>query len=460
MTEIERYDVVVIGGGQAGIPLAHALARAGRRVALAERRQLGGSCVNFGCTPTKAAIASARVAHLARRGADFGLAIPTVGVDFAAVMARARGVAERSRRGLEQALEGSDNPRLLRGHARLEGRSAEGFRLRVDGAPVLAATVVLNTGTRSVIPAIPGLGEIAFIHAGNWLDVTALPQHLAVIGAGAIGLEMAQLYRRLGSRVTVIEPAGQIAAHEDPDIALALQTLLEGEGIAFRLSTPVFCVAARDGGVVLALGRDGTDELAASHVFVATGRRPNTDDLGLETVGATVSPHGIVAADERLATGVPGLWVAGDIRGGPQFTHTSWDDFRVLLSQLAGDGTHTTRRVVPYAVFTDPELGRVGMTEAAARRAGHAIKIGRFALERNGKAVEIGEPAGQIKLVVDAASDRILGAAVLAAEGAELVHAYIDVMNAGAPARVIVDAVHIHPTLSEAVQSAAMALAG
>ncbi len=450
----QSCDVMVIGGGQAGIPLARDLAASGKRVVLAERKHLGGSCVNFGCTPTKAAIASARIAHLARRGADFGLRIPTIEVDFPAVIARARNIALASRRHHDRTFEGSENPKLVRGHARLAGRGDAGFRVRIGDAEITAAEVVINTGTRSAVPPIEGLAGVPFLHAGSWLDAADLPSHVAMIGAGAIGLEMAQLYRRLGSRVTVIEFGPQIAGHEDPDIAAALQGLLEAEGIAFRLGTPVQSVRPDKAGLSLRLGQDGGSTLDVTHLFVATGRRPNTDDLGLDTVGIKASPQGIIEADERLATHVKGIWVAGDVRGGPQFTHTSWDDYLVLRSQMMGDGSRTTRRVVPYAIFTDPELGRVGMTEQQARDAGHDVRIGRFDMADSGKAHEIGEDRGTIKVVVDTASQRILGAAVLAVEGAELVHSYIDLMNAGAPFTVLRDAVHIHPTLAEAVQSA------
>jgi pyruvate/2-oxoglutarate dehydrogenase complex dihydrolipoamide dehydrogenase (E3) component len=298
------------------------------------------------------------------------------------------------------------------------------------------------------------LKDIKFIHAGNWLESAELPDHLAMIGGGAIGLEMAQFYRRMGSRVTVIEFGAQIAGHEDPDIAQALQTILESEGIEFRLRTSVKRIRSDGRGLTLALGEDGSSQLGVSHVFVATGRLPNTDDLGLETVGVTMSNHGIIQVDERLTSNVKGIWVAGDVRGGPQFTHTSWDDYRILLSQIAGDGSRTMKRVVPYATFTDPELGRVGMTEQEARRAGHSVKIGRFEMSDSGKAFEIGETAGVIKVVIDTASNLILGAAVLAANGAELVHIYITLMNAGAPYTVIREAIHIHPTLAEAIQSA------
>ena len=458
MAQANHYDVLIIGGGQAGIPLSHALARAGKRVALAEREHLGGSCVNFGCTPTKAAIASARLAHLARRGAEFGLKIPSVEVDFRAVVERARQISAASRQRLEAGFASSSNPKLLRGHARLDGREGNAFRVRLEIGPVTAEQVVLNTGTRTAIPPIDGLKEVKVIDAENWLELTELPAHLAIIGGGAIGLEMAQFYRRMGSRVTVIEHSGQIAGHEDNDVADAMQKILAAEGIEFRLKRSVTRVEPGRDGITVRFGEGGSSSLVASHLFIAVGRQPNTDALGLDTVGVAVSPRGIIEANERLQTNVRGVWAAGDIRGGPQFTHTSWDDHRVLLSQMAGDGTRTTRRVVPYAIFTDPELGRVGMSESEARRAGHEIKIGRFDMARNGKAAEIGETQGFIKLVIDARSRLILGAAVLASDGAELVHSYIDVMNARAPYTVIGDAIHIHPTLAEAVQSAALAI--
>lgn len=385
--------------------------------------------------------------------------IPTVEVNFPAVLERAKSILMESRNGLDKGLERSDNPKLLRGHARLEGRDGAGFRVRVGGQAITAKQLVLNTGTRSLIPPIDGLDGVDLITAENWLDKPELPGRLAIVGGGYIGLEMGQFYRRMGSRVVVIEESNQIVSHEDEDIAQALKKRLDAEGVEFRMNRRVRRVAHGSGGVTLMLdGSGGSEELHASHLFVATGRQPNTTDLGLETVGVKVSDRGIVTADKRLATNVEGIWVAGDIRGGPMFTHTSWDDYRVLMSQLLGDGSHTTDRVVPYAVFTDPELGRVGMTEREARKAGLNVKVARFDMKKNGKAREVGETDGFIKVVVDAGTERLLGAAVLAAEGAELVHIYIDLMNAKAPYTVIRDAVYIHPTLAEAVQSAVSSL--
>jgi pyruvate/2-oxoglutarate dehydrogenase complex dihydrolipoamide dehydrogenase (E3) component len=450
-----QYDVLIIGGGQAGIPLAHALAKAGKKVALAERQDLGGSCVNFGCTPTKAVIASARAAFQARRGAVFGLRIPEVEVDFPAVLDRARSLVMETRASLRRGLEGAENPKLLRGHARLAGREGESFRVRIGREDVLAGRVVLNTGTRALRPPIAGLENVPYIHSGNWLDHHEVPRHLVFIGAGYIALEMSQFYRRMGSLVTVVDKASQILKREDEDVVFPLQRLLESEGIQFRLETRVRRAARTRGGVLLTIeSQAGPGKIRGSNVFLSAGRQPNTDDLGLETVGVRTSKEGFVEVDERLATTVAGVFAAGDIRGGPMFTHTSWDDHRVLESQLAGDGSRTTRRVVPYAVYTDPELGRVGMSERESKESGVEFKVGRFEMRNNGKARELSETEGLIKVLVDGKSGQILGAAVLAADGSELVHLYVDLMNAKAPYTVLRDAVHIHPTLAEAVQSA------
>jgi pyruvate/2-oxoglutarate dehydrogenase complex dihydrolipoamide dehydrogenase (E3) component len=448
-------DVLVVGGGQAGIPLAYKLAAEGMSVALAERKYLGGSCVNFGCTPTKAVIASARVAHQARRAPEYGLEIPEVRVDFPAVLQRAKEIVELKRGGLYKGLENADNPTLIRGHARFEGREDGGFRLRVGDESVLARQVVLDTGTRTLLPPIEGLDEVDYIESGNWLEKTELPESLAVIGGSYIGLEMAQFYNRMGSRVTVIVGrSDHITPREDDDVTEALHAILAEEGVEFVFCERAGSVARDDGALTLTLDDGDPAELNVSHLLVATGRLPNTDDLGLENIGLETD-RGIIEVDERLATPVEGVWAAGDIRGGPMFTHTSWDDHRILLSQMAGDGSRTTDRVVPYAIFTDPELGRVGMTEREAREAGYEVEVMTFDMrQEKGKALEIGENKGLIKVVADATDRRILGAAVLTAEGAELVHTYIDLMNAKATLDVLQNAVHIHPTLAEDIQSA------
>lgn len=453
------YDAVIIGGGQAGIPLAYAFAEKKWKVALIEREYLGGSCVNFGCTPTKAAIASARVAHLARRADEFGLRVPKVEVDFAKVLKRAKSVALESRTGLENGLKETKNPQWISGQARLIGKDETGkfFLVRINDQEILTTKqIVLNTGTRSVIPEIEGIGDVKIIHAGNWLEMDELPEHLAILGGSYIGLEMCQFYRRMGSRVTVIEGGERIASREDKEISEAIREILETEKIDFRLKTKVSGIKKqKDGKIKLSLdSSNGAKTLTASHFFVAVGRKPNTDDLGLESVGVKVDERGIVKVDENLATNVEGIWAAGDIRGGYQFTHTSWDDYRILESQMAGDKSRTTKRIVPYAMFTDPELGRVGLTETEAREKYKKVIVNRFEMKSNGKAREIGESTGFIKVIVNASTKKIVGAAVLANEGAELVHEYVNLMNADADYTVLRDSVHIHPTLAEAVQSA------
>ena len=451
-----NYDVLIIGGGQAGIPLAYKLAGEGQTVVLAERKYLGGSCVNFGCSPTKAAIASAKVAFQARRGAEYGVEIPEVRVDFPAVLRRARGVAETKRAGLDKGLEGSDNPVLIRGHARIEAREEDGFRVSVGDQSLLVGQVVLNTGTRTLIPPIDGLDAVSYIDSGNWLEKEDLPEHLVMVGGGYIGLEMAQFYRRMGSEVTVVVGrSDHVTSREDDDVSGAMRGVLEEEGVRFVVCERAEKVASDEDGILVTLDGGDPAEVRATHLFVATGRLPNTDDLGLENVGVETDKRGFVEVDDRLATSVEGIWVGGDIRGGPMFTHTSYDDHRILLSQMAGDGSRTTNRVVPYAIFTDPELGRVGLTEHEAREAGYDVKVTRLDMEREkGKAFELGENKGFIKVVSDAATDRVLGAAVLTAEGAELVHIYEDLMNADQPLSVVREAVYIHPTLAEDVQSA------
>ncbi len=455
MIDTAHYDYFIIGSGQASDPLARDLTSAGKRVGLAERANLGGSCVNFGCGPTKAVIASARVAHLARRGSEFGVSIPSVKIDFPAVLERAKRVVLDSRHGVAKAFEEMERFTLYRGQARLEGRDAQGFRVRVGEQVITASEVVLNTGTRSLVPPIQGLTDIDFLDAGNWLYRPDLPAHLAIVGGGYIGLEMSQFYRRMGSEVTVIQKGPQVTDREDPDVAQAIQQFLEAEGIKFLLSAEVKQAQQQEEGVQLRVMQDDVEQIVmASHVFVAVGRRPNTDDLGLDSVGVVTDEHGFVQVNERLQTTVEGVWVAGDIRGGPQFTHTSWDDYRILKSQLLADGRRTTHRIIPYAIYTDPELGRVGMTETEARRAGRDIKIGHYDMADSGKATEIGETTGFIKVVIDAHTDRILGASVLASEGAESVHIYVNIMNADAPYTVIRDAIQAHPTFAEDLQSA------
>lgn len=454
MPDPRSFDVLIIGAGQAALPLAYTLAAEGRSVAVAERKQLGGSCVNFGCTPTKAAIASARRAYDVGRAGEFGVRVGSHSVDFPAVIDRARAIAAESRGGLERGLSG-ENPKWLVGHARLAGRAGDRFVVRVADETVHAGQVVLDTGTRTRVPELPGLADLSFLHAGNWLDQRERPEHLIMLGGGVIALEMSQFYRRMGSRVTLVERGDRIAKTEDEAISEGLSEQFRGEGIDVRVGITTEAVERTAGGITLRVrSGDRTEAIAGTHLFVATGRRPNTDDLGLESVGIAPSRDGVIAVDERLATTVPGLWVAGDVRGGPQFTHTAWDDFRILFDQMTGRGGRTSRRVVPYGIFTDPEIGRVGMNEAQAKSSGKSYDVHRFDMAKSGRAKESGTTVGFISVIVERGTRLILGATAFCEHGAELVHLYVDLMNAGAPATVIRDAVHIHPTLAEAAQSA------
>ena len=453
---MNHYDIIIFGAGQAGQPLSKSLAKQGRKVALIESTHLGGSCVNYGCTPTKAVIASARVAHMARRASEYGITVDSVKPDFKAVLARARRIVEESKQSLNEGFTGHENPRLIRGYARLNGRVGEKFRVSVGEDLFTCNQVVLDTGTRTRIPPIDGLEGIEFITAETWLEHEQLPPHLLIVGAGAIGLEMAQFYRRMGAEVSVVGNGPQVADREDADVAVAIQRALEAEGIRFTLNAKVSKVATRADKILATVADERTNvehQIEASHLFIATGREPNTDDLGLQTIELEPTKKGTIDVDLYLRTSVPGIWAVGDIRGGPMFTHTSWDDFRIVESQMLGDGSRTTDRVVPYAIFTDPELGRVGMTEADARAAGKSFKVARFDMKHNGKARETGQMEGFIKVLVDSGTEQLLGAAIFSTEAAELVHIYIALMNAKAPYGTLENAIQIHPTLAEAVQS-------
>lgn len=457
MPDGTEFDVIIIGAGQASVPLAQALTKAGKQVTIAERSEhLGGSCVNFGCTPTKAVIASAKLAYQARKASEFGIKLGAVEVDYQAVIERAKAIRNESRESNAKSISEMNGVTRLHGHARLDGREGDAFRVRVSDIPVLANQVVLSTGTRSALPPIEGLEAVGVITAENWLELTELPKHLLIVGGSYIGLEMAQVYRRLGSEVTVIEAGETVAEREDPDVAEAMQALLEAEGILFRIGVRAKRVTQGDGTLVLIL--DDGSEVRGSHLMIASGRQPNTDELGLETVGVKTDDAGFIEVDKRLASSVQGIWVAGDIRGGPMFTHSAYDDFETLASQLLGEGSRTKKRLVPYAMFIDPQLGRVGLSEEQAKEAGKNFRVATYDMKKNGRAREMGAREGFIKLIVDADSSEILGAAVLAAEGAEPVHVYIALMNAGAPYTVLGEAIHIHPTLSEAVKSVVKSL--
>lgn len=437
-------EFAIVGGGQCGVPLTRALSEAGRRVVLFEREHLGGSCVNFGCTPSKAAIASARLAHHIRRAGEFGLRVGSLEVDFPAVIARARSFADAGRHSLEESLRGHDNPCLIEASARLDGRDGERFRLLAGERTILAEQVVLNTGTRSLLPGISGLNPARCLTAENWLRRDTLPEHLLMLGGSYIGLEMAQFYRRMGSRVTLLTDGGQIAPREDADVAEVLLQAFADEGIDVRLDADVVRVAhAADGG-----------EVAGSDLFLAVGRVPNLDGLGLATLGLAVPAGKPVEVDERSMTELAGLYATGDIRGGAQFTHTAYDDYLILRSHFLGDGSRSTRRLTPYGMFTDPELGRVGLNETEARAQAPDARIVRRDFASMGRAREMGEARGFVKLVATADGKQLLGATILGESGAELVHEMVAMMNSNTDLATFRKGVHIHPTLAEGVHQA------
>ena len=455
--QVIEADVVAIGAGQAAVPFVRAVAARGHSAVLVEQNHLGGSCVNFGCTPTKAALASAQHAYDAKNLARFGVMASDVTADFSAILERARGFAHRARSNLAETFAVNANPVLLRGHARLWGREGKRFRIVVDdGAVILADRVVLDTGTRSMIPAIPGLDMVPFLTAETWLDLEHAPRHLMILGSGAVGIEMAQLYRRLGGEVTIVEQKNRILSSEDADVAEAVHAALTREGITIRVSTMVADVSADVAGPNVTFD-DGTI-LQPSHIFVAAGRRAAIEELGLDSLGLAPVKGGTLQVDEHLETSIEGVYAAGDIRGGLQFTQTAWDDHRVLLGMFPGFPLHTTRRVAPYAIFTDPEVARVGLDErtAAERDVQHRVKT--LCYSSIAKARETGRERGFIKLICDARREKLLGATIIGANASELIHLLSMLMHLDAPLDAIRSGIFAHPTLSEGVQSAVAAL--
>jgi pyruvate/2-oxoglutarate dehydrogenase complex dihydrolipoamide dehydrogenase (E3) component len=443
-----EYDAIVIGSGQGGNPLAHKLADKGWRVALIERDHLGGSCINYGCTPTKTMVASARIAHYARRAPDFGIETGQVQVNLAAVVARKNRIVRQWRQGQEGHIAKRPSLDLYRG----EGRFTAAHSVEVNGISLTAGHIFINTGLRPRIPAIAGLSDVDYLTNRNIMDLTEIPEHLVVLGGNYIGLEFGQMFRRFGSRVSIIEMNNQITPREDEDVAQTLQDALESEGIRFYLASEARRVEPTAGGVELAIARgDGSSEtLTGSHLLLATGRIPNTEKLDLAAAGIETDARGFIRVNERLETSVKGVWAIGDVKGGPAFTHISYDDHLIVYDNLVNGGARSTDgRLVPYALFTDPELGRVGLTEKEARAAGYKLKVGSVPLAHVARAIERSETAGLMKVVINAEDDRLLGAAILGSEGGELVQTLMVLMMADAPWTLLAKAVYIHPTLTE-----------
>src|SRR5262245_34922930 len=442
-----RYDAVVIGSGQAGNPLSQKLADQGWTVALIEKEHLGGTCVNTGCTPTKTMVASAQVAHYARHAANWGVHTGDVRVDLASVVARKDRVVNQWRSGIDRKIAARNNLHLIRGAAQFIGP----HRIRVNQEEIESERIFLNTGARPAIPTVEGLDRIDYLTNASILQLRELPAQLLVIGGGYIGLEFGQMFRRFGSDVTVVHRDDHILPREDADVTTELQKALENEGIRFLLRARPTSVDKQDGQIVLKVETAGGSEtVRGSHLLVATGRRPNTDDLGLESAGVQLTPAGFVKVNGRLETNVPGIWALGDVKGGPAFTHISFNDYQIVYANLIeGKNLTTDHRLVPYAVFTDPQLGRVGVTEKEARAAGRKLKVGKIPMAWVARAIERDETAGLMKVVVNAETDQILGAAILAAEGGELVQIFGFIMLAGAPYTLMKGAIYIHPTLAE-----------
>ena len=442
-----RYDAIVIGSGQGGNPLAYRLADHGWKVALVEKKHLGGTCINTGCTPTKTMVHRALVAHYARNAARWGVQTSEVRVDLAAIVAQKDKLVQSFRDGNQKKVDSRPSLRLYRGQASFVGA----HEVRVNGETLESDRIFIDTGARAHVPNIPGLEGVGYLTNESIMALTSLPDHLVVLGGGYIGLEFAQMFRRFGSRVTVIHQSGQILPREDADVTAELRRALEEEGIQFRLNAQTTRVDKQGEAVELTVGGNGVAwQINSSHLLVATGRRPNTDDLDLEKAGIETDKQGYIKVNSRLETSAPGIWALGDVKGGPAFTHISYNDFQILYGNLIeGKNLTTENRYVPYCVFTDPQLGGVGMTEREAREKGHKLKIGKIPMTYVARALERDETAGLMKIVVDAANDQILGASILASEGGELVQILGALMLAHQPYTVLKGAVYIHPTLAE-----------
>ncbi len=442
-----KFDAIVIGTGQAGKPLSFALADLGWKVALIERGELGGSCINTGCTPTKTMVASAQVAHYARDAARWGVRASDVSVDMPAVMDRKNRVVENAHKSIQKRIDDRPSIKLVRGPARFIAP----HQVQVGAEVFESEKIFINTGTRPAIPHIPGLDSIPFLTNATIIELQTVPEHLLVLGGGYIGLEFGQMFRRFGSRVTIIHNRERVLPREDPDIVSALQTALEAEGIVLRMNVETKRVENRNGTTDLTLESGGASEtLQGSHLLVATGRRPNTDDLGLEAAGVLTDARGYIKVNGRMETNVSGIWALGDVKGGPAFTHISYNDYQIAYANIIeGKNLSIENRYLPYALFTDPPLGRVGITETEARASGRKFKMGTYPMSSVARAIERDETAGLMKIIVDAQSDRILGAAILGSEGGETVQILGAMILADAPYTVLKGAVYIHPTLAE-----------
>ena len=450
MGAAEAFDAIIIGAGQAGPSLAGRLSAAGWTVAMIERKDFGGTCVNTGCMPTKTMVASAYAAHLARRAAEYGVVLEgEVAVDMKRIKERQQTVVRNARGNVEAWLRGMKGVTVIQGHARFESADT----VRVGERRLTAPKIFLNVGGRANAPDMPGIGDIDYLTNVGMMRLDVLPEHLVIVGGSYIGLEFAQMFRRFGSQVTVVEMGPRLIGREDPEISDAVRDILEAEGVAVRLNAECISFAPRaDGVCVHVTCEDGAPQVVGSHVLLAVGRKPNTDDLDLEKAGVALDKRGYIVVDDQLRTNAPGVWAMGDCNGKGAFTHTAYNDFEIIAANLLDDDPRkVSDRIACYGLFVDPPLGRVGMTEAEAKATGRKLLVARRPMTRVGRAVEKGETQGFMKAIVDAETQEILGAAILGLNGDEVVHGLLDVMYAKAPYATISRAVHIHPTVSELV---------
>ena len=464
MADATRYDGIVIGAGQAGGPLATTLAKAGWKMALIEREHIGGTCVNEGCTPTKTMVASARVAHLARRAADYGVRTGPISVDMSVVRRRKREIVNDFRSGSERSVEGTPGLDLLVGEARFTGPKTLRVTLNDGGERAITAeTILINSGQRPAMPKIAGLDGVPALTSTTIMELDSVPEHLLILGGGFIGLEFAQMFRRFGSDVTIVQRGKQLAPKEDEDVAAEIAKIFREDGITVLLETETIRAASHPGGGIALTVKDADGErtLTGSHLLVAAGRTPNTDALDPDAAGIATDNRGYLPVDERLETNVPGVYALGDVNGGPAFTHISYDDFRILRANLLhGGGETTAHRLVPNTVFIDPQLGRVGLSEREARAQGKDIRVAKLPMTSVARALEMDETRGFMKAIVDAESDEILGCAILGVEGGEVMAVVQMAMLGHLPYTVLKDAVLAHPTLAESLNNLFSTLEG
>jgi pyruvate/2-oxoglutarate dehydrogenase complex dihydrolipoamide dehydrogenase (E3) component len=453
---MDHYDAIVIGSGQAGTPLSIELAKAGRKTALVESQHVGGTCINVGCTPTKTMVASARVAYMARRAADYGIRCGPVSVDMAQIRRRKQAIVDQFRAGEEHRLEGAKNAELIFGEAHFAGPKIVEVRLIAGGTRTLTAdNIFINTGARPAQPRIAGLDSMTALNSTSIMELQEVPEHLLVLGGGYVGLEFGQMFHRFGSAVTVVQHGKQLLGREDADVAAEVFKLLDTDGIEILLETEAVGAHASASGVGLDLrGPTGERTITGSHLLLAVGRVPNSEKLNLAAAGVNVDARGFISVDDRLQTNVAGIYALGDVKGGPAFTHISYDDYRIIRNNLLRGGQSSTRnRLVPYTVYIDPQLGRIGLTEQEARAQGRAIRVAKIPTAWVARAVETAEPRGFIKALVDAQTNQILGAAVLAVEGGEIMSMLEIAMMGKLPYTALEDGIFSHPAFAEGLNT-------